>query len=134
MSTTATDRGPLAVLERLRDAINAHDLDAMVACFADDFRGETPTFPDNSFVGNEPVRENWSRILARVRDLHYEILRAVVDRDTVWAEIEQTGTDTDGTPHHLRGVVIHQVDGDVMTHNRLYVTPVLGGKPGIVTK
>ena len=133
MSTTATDRGPLTVVERLRDAINAHDLDAMVALFADDFRGETPAFRANSFVGSEPVRRTWSRILARVPDLHYEIVRAVVDGDTVWAEIEQTGTETDGTPHHLRGVVIHQVEGDVMTHNRLYVTPVVAGKPEIVT-
>jgi hypothetical protein len=28
--------GPAAVVERLLQAINAHDLDAMVACFADD--------------------------------------------------------------------------------------------------
>src|SRR6266511_3206985 len=34
------DQGPAAVVERLLEAVNAHDLEAMVGCFADDYRNE----------------------------------------------------------------------------------------------
>ena len=34
--TVAADRGPAAVVMRHIDAFNAHDLDALMACFSDD--------------------------------------------------------------------------------------------------
>jgi ketosteroid isomerase-like protein len=39
-STTAGD--PMAVVRRLQDATNRHDLDALVACFAPDYLSEIP--------------------------------------------------------------------------------------------
>lgn len=49
-------------LRRLQEATNAHDLDALVACFAPDYRNETPAHPSRSFQGNEQVRANWRQI------------------------------------------------------------------------
>ncbi len=37
--------GPGATVERLLQATNAHDLERLVACFADDYRNETPVHP-----------------------------------------------------------------------------------------
>ena len=47
-----------AVSERLVQAMNAHDLEAHVACFRDDYRSEQPAHPARTFTGREQVRQN----------------------------------------------------------------------------
>src|SRR4051812_27688027 len=86
---------PSAVVGRLRDATNAHDLDGIVACFAPDYRNETPVHPARDFVGREQVRRNWSQILAAIPDVTTEILASVSSGDTVWTEWEHRGTRAD---------------------------------------
>ncbi len=67
-----------AVVHRLQAATNAHDLDALVACFATDYLSEIPAHPARSFRGGEQVRRNWTQILAGVPDLHSELVREAV--------------------------------------------------------
>ncbi len=85
-------RGPMAVLQRLLAALNAHDLDALVTCFADDYVNETPVHPQRSFHGSAQVRTNWSQIFAGVPDLSARVTRATVDGDALWTEWEMSGT------------------------------------------
>ena len=47
----------LAIAARLHAAVNRHDLDAMVGCFAVDFVNETPAHPARSFRGRDQVRK-----------------------------------------------------------------------------
>ena len=54
------------VMNRLLAALNAHDLDAFVACFAVDYRSEQPAHPSRAFEGNDKVRENWTPPLRRL--------------------------------------------------------------------
>ena len=61
-----------------------------------------------------------------------EITTKKTDGSTVWAEVEQRGTEADGRPHLARGVIIYEVRDGLMTHNKLYVAPVRDGLPGIV--
>jgi hypothetical protein len=61
----------IEVLERLRDAQNAHDLDAFVACFDPRYRSEQPVHPDRAFVGSDQVRANWAAVFAGVPDFHW---------------------------------------------------------------
>jgi len=53
-----THSSPKVVFERMISALNRHDLDAMVACFAPDFRSEQPFHPGRSFTGQAGVRKN----------------------------------------------------------------------------
>ncbi|WP_425583447.1 nuclear transport factor 2 family protein [Streptosporangium oxazolinicum] len=46
------------VVNRLIEAINAHDLDALTATFAHDYTSAWPAHPARSFNGPENVREN----------------------------------------------------------------------------
>ena len=62
MATHADD--PAAVVRRLIEATNRRDLTSMVACFAPDYRNETPVHPSRGFVGREQVRRNWVQIFA----------------------------------------------------------------------
>jgi hypothetical protein len=112
------------VLRRLVDATNAHDVDAIVGCFAVDYRNETPAHPARSFVGNDQVRRNWTQILASVPDLSAALLDWAVSERTVWSEWEHRGTRPDGSEHRLRGVIVFTVGGDVITAARLFLEPV----------
>jgi ketosteroid isomerase-like protein len=124
--------GPLAVVHRLRDAVNAHDLDALVDCFAPEFHSELPTFPDASFVGNENVRRNWGRIFSAVPDITAEVVRSVSDASTAWVEWQQQGTQRDGRPHLARGIIIFTIVGGRIASNRFYVHPVRSGPPSVL--
>jgi ketosteroid isomerase-like protein len=119
-----TSQGPAAVVARLLEAINAHDLEAMVACFADDYVNEWPAHPQRGFRGNQQVRSNWSQIFAGVPDLRARLPRMVVDGDTVWAEWDLSGTRRDGAAHLMRGVAIYGVTADRIAWVRFYLEPV----------
>jgi ketosteroid isomerase-like protein len=118
------DQGPAAVVERLLEAINAHDLEAMVACFADDYVNEWPAHPQRGFRGSEQVRRNWSQIFSGVPDLRARLPRMVVDGDTVWTEWDLSGTRPDGAAHLMRGVSIFGVAGGRLAWVRFYLEPV----------
>src|SRR3954451_1337607 len=93
---------------RLQRAVNDHDLDALVACFAADYRNETPAHPARGVIGREQVRRNWGQILGAVPDLVAD-LRMIADDSTAWTEWEMRGTRVAGSPHLMRGVVIFEV-------------------------
>jgi ketosteroid isomerase-like protein len=115
---------PRALLDRLTAAQNAHDLEAMLACFHEDYRSEQPLFPARNFQGVAQVRANWSALLEGIPDFHAEILRSAVDGDTVFVEIHWTGTKADGAPFEDRGVLIMGVRDDRIAWGRLYAAEV----------
>jgi ketosteroid isomerase-like protein len=112
------------MVERLRIAVNEHDLEALVRCFSPDYRNETPVHPARGFAGQAQVRRNWQHIFAQVPDITAEVLRWTEDGDTVWSEWEHRGTRPDGTPHLMRGVVIFDVANGVADWARFYLEPV----------
>jgi ketosteroid isomerase-like protein len=117
-------QGPAAVVERLLAAINAHDLEGMVACLANDYLNEWPAHPQRAFRGSAQVRQNWSQIFAGVPDLRARLPRMVVDGDTVWTEWDIAGTRRDGTAHLMRGVAIFGVTQGRLAWVRFYLEPV----------
>jgi hypothetical protein len=116
------------VLERLRDAQNAHDLDAFVACFDLGYRSEQPVHPDRAFVGGGQVRANWAEVFAGVPDFRVELLRSAREGDTGWAEWHWHGTRTDGTRLDMRGVTIFGIRDDRIAWGRLYLEDVQAGQ------
>ena len=119
------------LIERLRDATNRHDLDAVVACFAVDYRNETPAHPERAFTGRDQVRRNWEQIFAALPDVCTDVVRWAEDGETVWSEWEHCGTRRDGSAHMLRGVIIFGVVDDVIAWARFYLEPVQEGGGGI---
>lgn len=84
-----------AVIDRLVAATNAHDLDALVSCFAPDYVNVTPAHPPRGFTGRDQVRQNWLTIFAGVPDITTRIVASATDGSTVWTEWEMTGTTPD---------------------------------------
>jgi ketosteroid isomerase-like protein len=115
---------PGTMVERLVRATNAHDIDALVACFGEDYQNETPVHPGRGFVGREQVRRNWEQIFAFVPDVRATVIRLTVDGDTAWSEWEMTGTRRDGTAHCMRGVILFGVRDGVACWARFYLEPV----------
>ena len=120
----SVDQQPLQMLERLLAAINAHDLEAMVSCFAEDYTNETPVHPPRGFRGQEQVRTNWSQIFAAVPNIQARTVRSTVDGDTLWTEWDIAGDRADGARFLMRGVVIFGVAGDTIASARFYLEPV----------
>jgi ketosteroid isomerase-like protein len=113
-----------AMVQRLQRATNEHDLEALVGCFAPDYRNETPAHPERGFTGREQVRANWTQIFAAIPDITCQVLRFAVDGDMVWSEWEHRGTRADGTAHLMRGVVIFGVADGLAAWARFYLEPV----------
>jgi ketosteroid isomerase-like protein len=114
-----------AMLDRLLGATNDHDLEALVDCFAPDYRNETPAHPSRGFDGRDQVRKNWEQIFAFVPDIRATVTRRAADGDTIWSEWEMSGTRSDGSAHLMRGVVIFGVRDDRASWARFYLEPVL---------
>jgi ketosteroid isomerase-like protein len=125
--TNDTIDGPTEVLARLERAANAHDVNAVVACFAPDYRNDTPAHPQRSFRGREQVRRNWEQIFAFVPDITAKVLRSAVIGDEAWSEWEHRGTRRDGSLHVMRGVVIFGVANGLLTWAHFYLEPVQDG-------
>jgi ketosteroid isomerase-like protein len=111
-------------LDRLLAACNAHDVDALVDCFADDYVNETPAHPARGFHGREQVRHNWMSIFAGVPDIQVRLVSVAIDGPTLWAEMAMDGTRRDGTRHGTRGVVIFTVEWGSATYARFYLEPL----------
>ena len=109
-NTSSSEDDAAAVLARLERATNAHDLNALVACFDPDYRNDTPAHPERSFTGREQVRRNWQQIFAAVPDVTARVVRFAVNGNEAWSEWEHRGTRRDGSAHMMRGVVIFGVD------------------------
>lgn len=115
------------LVHRLCAAVVAHDLDAVVGCFAPDYRNETPAHPSRGFSGRAQVRANWRTMFERIPDVSAEVLRTSVNGEEVWSEWELRGTLTDGAPHLMRGVVIFGVGREDIRWARFYLEPVDAG-------
>jgi hypothetical protein len=116
--------GPRQMVDRLLEATNDHDLEAMVGCFAENYENETPVHPDRGFRGRGQMRRNWEQIFAFVPDLRAEVTRSAVDGGVIWTEWEMTGTRRDGSAHCMRGVIIFAVGEGVIQSVRFYLEPV----------
>ena len=113
------------VMNRVLAALNAHDLDAFVECFASDYRSEQPVHPSRAFEGSDKVRENWTSVFAGVPDFQAELLTSVTTEDSVEiGEWRWRGTHTDGTPFAMQGVTVMGIEGQHIAWGRLYMDVV----------
>ena len=113
------------VMNRLLAAMNEHDLDAFVACFALDYRSEQPAHPGRAFEGSDKVRENWTGVFSGVPDFEAELLLSATTDDGVEiGEWRWRGTHTDGSPFAMRGVTVMGIDREHIAWGRLYMEEI----------
>jgi ketosteroid isomerase-like protein len=122
---------PAAVIAALARATNAHDIDAFVALFAEDYDSQQPAHPDRAFRGRDQVRANWSDVFAGVPDFRADLVATAVEGDCVWSEWRWRGAHADGTRLDMAGVIIFGVRARRIGWARLYVEPVEQAGEGI---
>ena len=116
------------IMDKLLAAMNAHDLDAFVACFDPDYASRQPAHPARSFRGSDQVRKNWESVFEGVPDFSAELLLSVETGDGVEVgEWRWHGTHLDGAPFAMRGVIVAGVQHGRITWGRLYMEPVEQG-------
>jgi ketosteroid isomerase-like protein len=119
-----TSGNPVGLLDKLLASVNGHDLEGLVNCFAVDYVNQTPAHPPRGFRGREQVRRNWTQIFGTIPDIQARVPRTAVDGQTLWTEWEMSGTRADGEPFLMRGVVIFDFTGAVISSARFYLEPV----------
>jgi ketosteroid isomerase-like protein len=118
------DQQKEAVSERLSRAMNAHDLEAHLSCFDENYRSEQPIHPARAFTGREQVRKNWSGLYESIPDFRAEILRLAAVDETEWAEWHWQGTKVDGSSLEERGVTIVGIRDGRIAWGRLYLEEI----------
>ena len=106
-------RTPSALLDQLVASTNAHDLDALVDCFAADYELTDPAHPVRSFTGAAQVRKNWAALFAAIPHIRLDMQQRVLSGDSFWLEGRQVGTRRDGQPLDNQMVFIAQVSADL---------------------
>jgi ketosteroid isomerase-like protein len=119
------------VVERLNAAMNAHDIDAFVDCFDEQYESEQPAHPDRGLQGRDQVRKNWSAIFEGVADFRSELIATGASGETEWSEWRWQGTQPDGSALDMAGVIVGGVRDGRLRWARLYVEPVERGGAGI---
>ena len=119
-----TDRSAAAFLHRMVNAINNHDLSALVSCFHSDYQSIQPVHPERSFQGLTRVAENWRWVFERYSDFRVQVLDFAVRDETIWSEWLWEGTDPDEVEVRVRGVMILTIEDDRARVGRLYLEPV----------
>ena len=93
-------------LAEIAAAFNRHDLDAIMAFFAEDAVLELPRGPDpwgRRFEGKEAVRAGLAARFAGIPDVHFGGDSHFVSGDRGASEWTLTGTTTDGVRLEVRG-------------------------------
>jgi ketosteroid isomerase-like protein len=119
-----TAASTLATVLRLLEAVNRHDVGALVECFAEDYVNETPAHPARGFNGRKQVRRNWDRIFAAAPDTTIRLVSHSIDGARAWTELALDGTRADQTRSGMAGVVIFDVHHAKISAARFYLEPV----------
>jgi ketosteroid isomerase-like protein len=105
-------------LERLLDAFNAHDLDAVMSFFADECVLETPRGPHpwgRRFEGRDRVREGLANRFAGIPDVHYGDDRHWVSGSRGCSEWLLSGTTIEGERIEVHGCDLFEFrDGKIV--------------------
>jgi ketosteroid isomerase-like protein len=114
----------ILLLERIRAALDAHDLDTFVEFFRDDYIGERPRHPGSPMSSREDVRRNWAEVISDVPNLRVDVPAAAQDGNTIWSEWRAYGTARSGAMLELRGVIIFGIQDGLVAWSRMYLEPV----------
>jgi ketosteroid isomerase-like protein len=120
---TSADAVTVATMEEVLDAFNRHDLDAIMAFFAEDATLDMPRGPDpwgSRMVGKAAVREGLAARFAGIPDVHYSEDRHWVCGDRGASEWLLTGTTTAGQRIAVRGCDLWEFRDGLITRKDSY--------------
>lgn len=116
------DSDALDVVERFGAALNAGDIDAVMALMTDDcLFDNTSPFPDGEvFQGQAAVRAFWTE-LVQTPGMRFDTEEAVVAGDRVTTRWRYRWDNPDGTEGHVRGIDLFLIRDGKVAEKRSYV-------------
>jgi ketosteroid isomerase-like protein/NTP pyrophosphatase (non-canonical NTP hydrolase) len=101
----------LETVLRFHDALNRHDIDAMMAALTDDsvFENTYPPPDGERYAGQRAVRAFWKDFFASSSTAHIDVEEVFASGDRCVLRWVYRWTDKDGTPGHMRGVDVFRV-------------------------
>ena len=114
-----------STLTALCDAFNAHDLDRIMALFADDCTLDMPRGPKpwgSRFSGKQQVRDALATRFAGLPDVHYGSEQHFVDveTNTGMSKWTLTGTTPEGVARHVHGCDFYAFRDGKVIHKDSY--------------
>lgn len=106
----------IATVEQFNDALNRHDVDAVMALMTDDciFDNTYPAPDGERFVGQAAVRAFWEGMIRDSPAAHFETEELFAHGDRCTTRWRYTYASADGGTGHIRGADIFRVrDGKV---------------------
>ena len=113
----------VSTLEAILDGFNRHDLDAIMAYFAEDATLDTPRGANvwgTRLKGKDAVREGLAARFAGLPDVHYGEDRHWVCGDRGASEWRLTGTTTAGERVDVRGCDLWEFRGGLVVRKDSY--------------
>lgn len=108
------------VIQRLTQAWNDHDGEAVAACMLSDYESQQPLHPERNFSGRDMARQSWGAIFEAIPNFHAELLRYAVNGEQVWTEWRWRGDHTTGPAFSAGGVMIFELHADYIASVRAY--------------
>lgn len=110
-----SDAQRLALLDRVLDAFNRHDLDTIMSCFAEDCVFESPRGRDpwgGRFTGTDEVRRGLAARFEGIPDVRYDEADHFVSGRRGASEWTLRGTTTAGERIEVRGCDLWTFDDE----------------------
>jgi len=98
------------LLQRLLDAMNAHDPDAVVSLMADEVSFWEPTYPEPR-IGRDFVRQEMAGFFAMLPDIQFQFETVAGEADAVMCEFSYAAT-YEGRAVRLRECSVSRLDGE----------------------
>jgi steroid delta-isomerase-like uncharacterized protein len=108
-------------VRRYLEALNAHDVDAVVACVAEGFVNEHTAVGGQNRHGRAEYRRALVDFLRDFTELHYAAESLICDREQVAAPYRMSfrHRPSGGVPVTVRGVFVFRVDADGLIDHRI---------------
>ena len=112
-----------AAIDRFNDALNRHDVDAVMAVMTADcvFENTWPPPDGGRYEGQAAVRAFWENMLRASPDARFDAEETVVAGDRCVVRWRYTYTGDDGQQHHLRGIDLFKVRDGLVAEKLAYV-------------
>jgi ketosteroid isomerase-like protein len=115
-----------ASLMRLRDCMNARDLEGLLECFHPKYESIHPCHPDRNSKGLAALSAGWSALFCSLSDFQASLERCAVDGETAWTEWCWHGTHSAGGTYESAGVMVFDMLAGQIVRAHIYsdVLPV----------
>lgn len=113
----------LAAVERFNNALNRHDVDAVMAAMTADcvFENTWPPPDGERFEGQAAVRSFWEGMLRSSPDARFDAEEIIAAGDRCVVRWRYSYTGDDGRPHHVRGIDLFRVQEGLIAEKLAYV-------------